>query len=103
MNQTENKPHSTPSKKSSRLAFLIALTLSISVITGCATSRSTRDKAHDVLSEQTKLLEAIQTERRTNEIATRIEKDPALSAAEHRLMTAIDMLKQSNASVQGAL
>ncbi len=80
-----------------------ALIFSASLLQGCASSALEREKARNVLTRQSALLDSLKSERAVPDISKRINADATLAAAEVRLNAAIEALKKSNEAMEKSI
>lgn len=103
MNKTKNLMYQTTPNKLTQL-LLIASLLNLTIFaSACSTSCHRRDATIHVLDQENALLHALETERKSSAIRTKVSSDPALSKAESHLNQAFQSLLESNEAVKAAL
>jgi len=99
----KSRLHQLNSVRSTTSFTFASLLLSASLLQGCASSALEREKARNVLTRQSALLDALKSERAVPEVAKRINADATLAVAEVRLNAAIEALKKSNEAMDKSL
>ncbi len=94
--------HFILSTRSFALGFFVLFICS-HFTTGCATSRRADAQMLRVLKAEDALLLNLKEDRRSQELAKKIHRDPTISAAEERLRDSVDALIKANAELRSAI
>lgn len=85
-------------------AVLALVTLAaLPALAACSSTCRRHELAGRIIDEQNAMLESVLKERADGRVATKVQADPDLKAAEEHLNMAIEMLKSSNSAVKTAL
>lgn len=86
-----------------RAVLTLFMVAALPALAACSSTCRRHEMAGRVLDEQNAMLESVLKERADGRVATKVQADSDLKAAEEHLNMAIEMLKRSNGAVKTAL
>jgi hypothetical protein len=86
-----------------RSVFVLLTLAALPALAACSSTCRRHELAGRVLDEQNAMLERVLKERADGRVATKVQADSDLKAAEEHLNMAIEMLRRSNGAVKTAL
>lgn len=86
-----------------RAVLTLLAVAALPALAACSSTCRRHEMAGHVLDEQNAMLESVLKERADGRVATKVQADSDLKAAEEHLNMAIEMLKRSNGAVKTAL